>query len=281
LIPMPRVWKEDYLPLDKGGGWIADGDRLEAAKLYFSPYDLDASAATKRSVHWIGYKAHFSETCDEHFPRLITQVTTTIGPLPDRQTLPDIHATLEQRELLPEQHLVDAGYTDAEAPVAAQTTYQVDLVGPTAKDYRWQAREHTGYALSDFRIDWEREQAHCPQGQTSRSWTPTRTRNQEIIRIKFGFASCGACPVRPQCTQSRQRSLSVRRREAHVALEAARQREQTEEFKQEYARRAGVEGVHAKAGTDEGLATVALHWRASHPSSACRDRSGHECLSVV
>ena len=250
---LQRVWKQDYLPQDKGGTWIADEDRLEAAKLYFSPYDLDASAGSKRSTHWIGYKVHFSETCDEDFPRLITQVTTTIAPTPDRYALPDIHTVLEQRELLPEQHLVDAGYVDAEALVASQTTYQVDLVGPTAKDYRWQAREQNGYALSDFSIDWEREQARCPQGQISSSWTPTHTRNQDIIKIKFGFATCGACPVHAQCTKARRRSLSVRRQEAHFALVAARQREQTEEFKQEYARRAGVEGVHAQGVRTMGL----------------------------
>jgi len=83
---------------------------------------LDASAAKKRSTYWIGYKAHFSEACDEDLPRLITQVTTTIAPTPDRQALPDIHAVLEQRELLPEHHIVDAGYTDAEAMVASQAT---------------------------------------------------------------------------------------------------------------------------------------------------------------
>jgi transposase len=119
---LQRVWKQDYLPSVEGGIWIADEDRLEAAKLFFSPYDLDASAAKKRSTYWIGYKAHFSETCDEDLPRLITQVTTTIAPIPDRQALPDIHAVLEQRELLPEHHIVDAGYTDAEALVAGQTT---------------------------------------------------------------------------------------------------------------------------------------------------------------
>jgi len=43
---LQRVWKQDYLPPDKGGTWISDEDRLPAAKLYFSPYDLDASAAT-------------------------------------------------------------------------------------------------------------------------------------------------------------------------------------------------------------------------------------------
>jgi Transposase DDE domain len=107
---------------------------------------------------------------------------------------------------LPPQHLVDAGYVDAESLVVSQTAYQIDLVGPTAQDHRWQAREQNGYALTDFSIDWEHEQARCPQGQTSSSWTPTRTRNQEVIKIKFGYATCGACPVRAQCTQSRQRT---------------------------------------------------------------------------
>lgn len=250
---LQRVWKQDYLPPEKGGTWIADEDRLEATKLYYSPYDLDASAATKRSTHWIGYKAHFTETCDEDLPRLITQVTTTIAPIPDRYALPEIHEILDQRELLPEKHLVDAGYVDAEALLASQTTYLVDLVGPTAKDYRWQAREQNGYALADFSIDWEHEQAHCPQGQTSSSWTPTRTRNQEVIKIKFGYTTCGSCPVRDQCTKTKRRTLSVRRQEAYKALEAARQREQTEEFTELYAERSGIEGVHAQAVRRMGL----------------------------
>jgi transposase len=132
---LQRVWKQDYLPLEEGGTWIADEDRLEATRLFYSPYDLDASAAKKRSTYWIGYKAHFSESCEPDSPRLITQVTTTIGPTPDRQALPDIHAVLDQRELLPAHHLVDAGYMDAEALLASQVAYQVDLVGPTCTGY--------------------------------------------------------------------------------------------------------------------------------------------------
>jgi transposase len=168
---------------------------------------------------------------------------------------------------------------DAEALVTSQTTYQVDLVGPTAKDYRWQAREQNGYALANFSIDWEHEQARCPQGQTSSSWTPTWTRNQKIIKIKFGFAICGACPVRSEVVRaSKRRSLSLRRQEAHVALDAARKLEQTEEFKQEYAQRAGVEGVHAEASAADGLTAVSLQWRTSNPSSTCRHSNCHEFL---
>lgn len=47
--------------------------------------------------------------------------------------------------------------------------------------------------------------------------------------------------------QDRTANPLVRRREASSALEAARQREQTEEFAQLYAERAGIEGVHAQA----------------------------------
>jgi transposase len=280
-IPGSRVWKQDYLPPEEGGTWIADEDRLEAARLFFSPYDLDASAATKRSTHWIGYKAHFSETCEPDLPRLITQVTTTIGPIPDRHALPEIHATLDQRKLLPEHHLVDAGYVDAESLVASQAAYQIDLVGPIAKDYRWQAREQSGYALSDFSIDWERKQARCPQGQISSSWTPTRTRHQEIIKIKFGYTTCGGCPVRSKCTQARRRSLSVRRQEAHFALDAARQREKTEEFKKEYAKRAGVEGVHAQGVRRMGLRRSRYIGEPRTQRHACRDCNRDECVSAT
>ena len=193
------------------------------------------------------------QTRDEDLPRLLTHVATDIGPIPDREALPAIHAALEEQELLPEHQLVDAGYVDAESLVASQKEYHIDLVGPTAQDHRWQAREQNGYALTDFSIDWEHEQARCPQGQQSHSWTPTRTGNQEVIKIKFGYTTCGACPVRAQCTQSRQRTLTVRRREAYVALEATRQRERTEEFAELYAGRAGIEGVHAQGVRRMGL----------------------------
>jgi len=89
---LQRIWQQDYLPLAKGGTWIAEEDRLAAARLFYSPYDLDASAAKKRSTYWIGYKVHFTETCDEDRPRLITHVATDIGPVPDREALPAIHA---------------------------------------------------------------------------------------------------------------------------------------------------------------------------------------------
>jgi hypothetical protein len=92
LETLPRIWKQNYWPLEEGGTCMADQDRLEAARLFSCPSDLDASAAKQRSTSWIGDIAHFTQTGEEDLPRLITQVTTTIGPTPDAQALPDIHA---------------------------------------------------------------------------------------------------------------------------------------------------------------------------------------------
>ncbi len=66
-----------------------------------------------------------------------------------------------------------------------------------------------------------------------------------MIRIRFADSDCQACPVRQQCTHSpsQGRHLTLRPREHHAALQAARQRQSTPQFKDTYAARAGVEGT--------------------------------------
>jgi hypothetical protein len=168
----PRIREELGLP--RRIGWRQQDCSIRPTTLMHQP---------RRNDQPIGLdtKCISPQTCDEDGPRLMTHVATDIGPIPDRAALPAIHAALDQQGLLPEQHLVDAGYVDAELLVASQTEYVVDLVGPTGKDHRGPTREQTGYALRDFSLDWEHKQACCPQGHSSSSWTPTKTRGQEVI----------------------------------------------------------------------------------------------------
>jgi hypothetical protein len=70
---------------------------------------------------------HFSETCDEDVPQLITHVETTRAGINDEQALSAIHAGLAGKELLPDQHLVDAGYVDAANLLESQHQHGVDL----------------------------------------------------------------------------------------------------------------------------------------------------------
>jgi transposase len=139
---------------------------------------------------------------------------------------------------------------DAEMLVTAQTERQIDVVGPTFGSYSRQRRAGQGYDLGAFVMEWEAQQARCPQGQTSVKWTPGRdVSGDPVVRIRFDRATCRACPARQVCTWAKDapRQLTVRSEAQHQAIQAARQRQETAEFKAQYARRTGVEGTHTQA----------------------------------
>ncbi len=216
-----------------------------------SPYDPEARYGKKRERHWVGYKAHFTETCDPERPRLIVQAPTTVASVSDEVTLPAIHEHLAQSERLPQTHLVDAGYIDADALAAAQSRFQVDVVGPTRGNFRGQARDRQGVAGYQFQINWEAQQATCPQGHTSVFWQPSYDRRpgreHEMITVHFARADCRPCPLRRACTRAASRTLTRHPRDAELAVRAARQREQTPQCATTYAPRAGGPAPHAQA----------------------------------
>lgn len=74
----------------------------------------------------------------------------------------NVHQTLADQELLPDKHLVDAGYIDAQLLVDSKNHYEVDLIGPAPGDSQWQSRAGKGFALANFEIDWEQEKVRCP-----------------------------------------------------------------------------------------------------------------------
>ncbi len=217
LDSLRRVWLQNFYVQDERLQWRTETVGLPpAARFISSPYDLEAHLATKRSTHWVGYKLHLTETCDDDLPSLITHVETSAGPVADGEATPRVHTALAARDLLPDTHIVDTGYLDAALLVSSRDDFQVDLLGPTRADYHWQAREDTGFAAEHFRMDWERREATCPEGHTSLSWTPAvDKRTNAVIKIKFSTSDCGPCPSRSLCTrsttQSPRRTVTVRR----------------------------------------------------------------------
>ncbi len=194
---------------------------------------------------------HFNQTCDEDAPQLITHVETTPAPLSDEGVLSAIHTGLAGKELLPEQHLVDAGYVTIANLVQSQSSYGVDLVGPTLKTHWYQAE--TGYDLTHLSIDWEAEMVTCPQGRTRSSWTPVQDAGKSLIKVKFSQSDCKVCPSRTSCTGMTRRSMTLHPKEQMQALFAARQREDTDIFKETYRHRAGIEGTHSQGVRTMGL----------------------------
>ena len=105
------VWVQQYYAPDATGAvrWREEADWPPSAVLIQSPHDPDARYSTKRDTHWVGYKAHLTETCDEDMPHLITDVQTTLATTADVTMLPQVQEDLAWRDRLPAEHIVDAG----------------------------------------------------------------------------------------------------------------------------------------------------------------------------
>ena len=159
-------------------------------------------------------------------------------------TMP-IHTMLADRDLLPAEHLMDAGYPSTASLLALRTEHQVRLVGPMRGDSSRHAREGSPYARDKFTIDFDRQQATCPQGHQSATWNPGRQDGQDVIVVSFPLGACIICPARTDCTRSaqRRRQLTLRPRHLHEALRDARAEQQTDAWKHTYRARAGIEGT--------------------------------------
>jgi transposase len=212
--------------------------------------------STKRDLHWIGYKVHLTETCEDEQVEVITHVETTYAPVVDVEVLPAIDEALVATGVPPGKHLVDTGYMDVELLLAEQHTKGIRLVGPVRPDPRWQAQQQTGYAASQFHFDWQAKQATCPQGATSVHWTERTDRSgRAVVAVQVATATCRECPVRMQCTHAATmpRQVTVRPQAEHTALQQARLYQQTEAFRHEYKQRAGIEGTISQAVRAFGL----------------------------
>jgi len=241
-----QVWVQQFYAPTDTVRWRAAEDLPPSTLLICTPYDPEARYGKKRDTEWTGYKVHLTETCTPMDPHLIVNVETTPAPVSDFDAVETIHTHLAERDLLPREHIVDTGSMTADHVVTSQKEHAVNLLGPVSSAPSWQAKEQGGFATACFRIDWDAQQATCPQGHTSRCWVERQDRHDHpVVQIAFARSDCTACPVRTHCTRAatQPRTITLRARAAHEALQAARQRQETAAFKAAYAARAGIEGT--------------------------------------
>ena len=272
LVMLRRVWVQQFAAPCYPVRWRDNADLPPAAILIQSPYDSEAHFGIKRATKWTGYKVHLTETCDEAYPPLITNVETTTATVTDNEMVDAIHRELAARALLPRHHIVDTGYMDAHGIVAATTTYGVDLVGPMHADTNWQARQDRGYAAADFVIDWGNHTVRCPQGQQSTYWRAHRDYTGQHVDVRWSWKTCKVCPVLRDCSQKQQgsRTLKLRAEAEYHALQAARQRQTTEVFRAQYRKRAGIEGTLSQCIRRSGLRhTRYIGLRKTHLQQLC------------
>jgi hypothetical protein len=121
----------------------------------------------------------------------------------------------------------------------------IDLIGPVRADTSWQAQTEGAFDITQFEIDWERQTVKCPLGKLIYYWREGLGKHgKPNINVGFRPSDCRACACTSRCTRNvgnGARTLTFPRK-AILALQAARERQQTDEFRR-YRARAGVEGV--------------------------------------
>jgi transposase len=218
-----------------------------AAEGLESPYDIEARYRHKRDTQWTGYMVHVSETCEPPAPHLRTHVHTTPATVPEAQCTEPIQQALVDKDVPPQEHLVDAASISAELLVKSREDHGIALRGPTRPDVSWQAQVEGAYSLDQCVIDWDQQQVRCPEGHTSVSWAErVGPANHPFIQVRFSTQDCGACAQRVCCTHAKlpqARTLKFPPRPQYEALQAGQAWYAREEGQRQSPRRAGVEGT--------------------------------------
>jgi len=217
-----------------------------AAEAIESPYDPGARYRQKCDTQWTGYMVHVSETCEPTAPHLLTQVHTTTAAVYEAQCTAPIHQALSEKDLAPREHFVDGAYISAALLTTSRDDYDITLRGPTRPIQGWQAHTDGAYDLSQFTVDWEQRQACCPQGKVSTVWREYVDREgKPYTLVRFSLQDCRPCQARPLCSRATGtgRRLHLPSQEHFEALQEARAWYASEEGRQRYQCRAGVEGT--------------------------------------
>lgn len=243
-----RVWVQQFHLVDGEVARRDPKDRPPGAKRLVTPYDPQARGSVKRDTLWDGYKVHLTETCEPDAPNLVTNVVTTLATVPDTLVTDEIHTSLAERDCLPGEHWVDAGYPTGAQIVNARAKYGIELHGPIGTDTTAQGSTAGGpFGQAAFTIDWDNRHVTCPGGRTADQWKPTLShRGTPVVRVKFSPTHCRPCPHLRDCVDSpkaQYRQLTFRHHEEHRAIGQARTLQQTDDWKERYKIRAGVEGT--------------------------------------
>ncbi|MEV7144731.1 transposase [Streptomyces tauricus] len=104
------------------------------------------------------------------------------------------------------------------------------------------SQSKVGLRQAAFTIDWVNEQAICPRGATSVSWTTLSISGHTYLQVRFAERDCRPCPDRARCTSSatRPRSIAVLLHEIQMRN---RLDQQTEQWQRRSTIRAGLENT--------------------------------------
>lgn len=169
-LPEVQVLKTAWAE-ESGEMAYADLKKYDGHAQIQSLHNPEARYSCKRHFEWVGDKVQVSETDDEGYPHIITDIVATSSNRTDYEELPSIQERLEKRECKPAEHYVDAGYMSGPNLSSSQKN-DIDLIGPLANFVTPQDLLPNGITQSYFQIDATNNIVICPKGHIAKKPSP-------------------------------------------------------------------------------------------------------------
>jgi len=238
----------------KGKGQLSS-DRVQ------NPHDPQATYAVKgqgqQKKEHVGYKVQVAETVSEATlaPGEPTQnFITGIVTHPAHQSDEVGAVQMEQEQAAmglakPPVQYVDGAYVSAQQLAQAQAEGR-ELIGPAQPAPQKDGR----FTVEDFHILVEERQAVCPAGKANTQCSRLVEEGTGKVSYRFEFSTqCHDCSLRDRCLGKDQRHRTLVVGEHHTCLQARRQEQQTDAFKQRLRHRNGIEGTQSELVRGHGL----------------------------
>lgn len=230
-----------------------------------NPADPDATYNAHRGI---GYLVQVMETYDDREeveqkqaqsspPDLITHVA--VGPMNvhDSSALEPALTDVGSREILPAIVLADSHYGSNEN-ISQAAEQHIELVSPSMPP---KGSKQEKLTLEHFVLDEQGVIVRCPQGHAPKLTSV----GKDKIQVLFELTTCTACAFHASCCASAVGRQQARHQYTHqrVQQRARRLRDQTDEFRQRYRWRAGIEGTMSRLKYQMQMAALRVRGKAA------------------
>ena len=217
--------------------------RHTGGKVLCNPSDPDAEIGHKGP----GYQVQVSETYgDGDKPSLVTTVVPQGGSEADSASLGAVLDAAEKNGVKPERLLCDAGYgSNANVGMAAERG--VGLVSPCTCSAS--LASHDGSYIDLCTFDGTNRMTACANGVAPLSCKRYGSKRglPAQWRAVFRPEDCEGCPFRERCPARRhRRKMAFNYLDSQAATKRRREHEKTDEFREEYRPRSGVEATFGR-----------------------------------
>jgi hypothetical protein len=226
-----------------------------------NPHDPEAQWAAKgqgkNKKEHVGYKVQVAESVvteplapGEPTRSFITAMVTQPAIASDEAGARQVEKEQAAMGLdKPAEEYVDSAYISGQRLAEAKAENR-QLIGPAQAAPRREGR----FSSEDFQIDIERRRAICPADKPSTQCSRLEEKEGDKVNYRFEWSyHCKNCPLREKCVGQDQPHRTLLVGQYHTELQARRQEQKTEEFKNQAKHRNAIEGTQSEMVRAHGL----------------------------